>query len=77
MDADTRAIYDELCRVARNGGTTYYSKIAPLIGLSHRSPRISHILESISRYEHLANKPLLSAVVVRKGKGGQGLASTR
>ena len=40
MDADTQVIYDELCGVARSGGITHYSDIAPLVGLSPQSPRI-------------------------------------
>ena len=68
MDADTQTIHDELLRVARNGCITYYSKIAPLIGLSMELPqdrdRLGEILGSISTREHNCGRPLLSAVVV-------------
>ena len=72
MDADTQVIYDELCRVAKSGGITHYSDIAPLVGLNPMAPRIPQILESICRHENQAGRPLLSAVVVSKGGGRPG-----
>ena len=83
MNAGTQAIYDKIREVAKGKGITYYSDIAPLAGLSMDSPgdraRISQILDEISRLEHSANRPLLSAVVIRKeenspGQGFFGLA---
>ena len=68
--AGTQAIYEELLNVAKCGGTTNYSCIAPLAKLDMASPAdrnlIAGILDSISRAEHQAGRPLLSAVVVLK-----------
>ena len=83
MDAGAEAIYDKLREVAGSRGVTYYSEIAPLAGLNMDSPgdreRISHILGDISTAEHHAERPLLSAVVIRieensPGSGFFGLA---
>ncbi len=72
MDKDTQTIYEELLRVAKSGKTTYYSDIAPLARLNMASPtdrnRIACILDSISKAEHEAGRPLLSAVVILKGE---------
>ena len=53
-----------------------YSDVAPLVGLDMDSPkdrnRIADILDAISRAEHRAGKPLLSAVVIRRDKNMPG-----
>lgn len=76
-------IYEELKRIAAAGRRTFYSEIAPLVELDMASPRdrgrISDILVEISRREHEAGRPLLSAVVVSQatnmpGKGFFNLA---
>lgn len=78
MDESTETIYQEIAKVAKSGGTTYYSDIAPLVGMDVRSlpdrNRISNILDEISRSEHADGKPLLSAVVISKVENcpGQG-----
>ena len=78
MNANTLAIYDELRRVAKDGSITRYSDIAPLAHLDMDSPEdrncIADILDDISRSEHDAGRPLLSAVVIRKDTNipGQG-----
>ena len=78
MDESTETIYQEIAKVAKSGGTTYYSDIAPLVGLDMGSHpdrnRISNILDEISRNEHANGKPLLSAVVISKARKlpGQG-----
>ena len=76
MDAGAEAIYDKLREVAKSRGITYYSEIAPLAGLNMDSPgdiqRISRILGDISTAEHQAGRPLLSAVVIRKGENSPG-----
>ena len=72
MDADTEAIYEELRKVAKSGGITHYSDIAPLVGLNPMAPRIPQILESICRHENQAGRPLLSAIVVSKKNGRPG-----
>ena len=69
MDKDTRAICDELRRVAKAGKITWYSDVAPLANLDMRLPkdrsRIAVMLDDISRTEHDCGRPLLSAVVIR------------
>ena len=65
-------IYAELLRVARSGGVTHYSSLAPLVGVSIGDAagrlRVAELLKEISTAEHAAGRPLLSAVVVMKGK---------
>ena len=78
MDESTQTIYKAIAKVAKSGGTTYYSDIAPLVGLDMGFPpdrnRISDILDEISRIEHANGNPLLSAVVILKEENipGQG-----
>ena len=76
MDKDTQVIYEELLRVAKGGETTYYSDIAPLarlnMNLQTDRNRIARILDSISKAEHEAGRPLLSAVVILRGEGVPG-----
>ncbi|MBM3942317.1 MAG: hypothetical protein FJ316_05240 [SAR202 cluster bacterium] len=66
------AVYRELCRVARRGGVTHYANIASLLGVSIGEAagrqRVAELLKQISAAEHAAGRPLLSAVVVMKGK---------
>ena len=75
-EARAAALYDECVKVARRGGTTFYSAIAPLVGLdmSVAADRatISGYLDQISRSEYLKGRPLLSAVVVRKDQSQPG-----
>jgi len=70
------AIYEKLKEVARAGSFRYYWQIAPLadLDMSRADDRdaISEILDEISRHEHAEGRPLLSAVVVRKGEGTPG-----
>lgn len=68
MDAGTQLIYENLKALARSRGKDYYSNIAPLAGLSHRSPRFHRLLDDISAGENGAKRPLVSAVVVLKGQ---------
>ena len=72
MDADTHDIYEELVKVAKSSGITYYSEIAPLANLDMSSEvgriRIAQILEEISNAEHRSGRPLLTAVVTLKGE---------
>ena len=72
MDANTEVIYQEIIQVAKSGGITHYSDIAPLIGLSMDSPAdrniLSNILDKISTNEHENGKPFLSSVVILKDK---------
>ena len=76
MLTGTQAIHEELLRVARSGQVVNYSDVAPLAGLNMDSPQdrnqIADILDDISRAEHDAGKPLLSAVVIRRDKNMPG-----
>lgn len=68
-----QAIYEELKKVARAGGTTTYGEIAPLASLDmsradHRN-QIADILGEISSYEHSQGRPMLSVVVVHSEHG--------
>lgn len=62
-------IYEKLREVAREGKTVAYSELAPLAGLSMKSPadrnRIAQILDDINRHEHDQGRPMLTAVVIR------------
>ena len=72
MDANVNIIYQELVRVAADGDITYYSDIAPLVGLDMNFPddrnQISNILGEISRREYEGGRPLLSAVVILRNE---------
>ncbi len=67
MDADTQIIYEELKEVARARLTCFYEDLFKLINLSSRSRRLYQILDSINLHEHKEGRPLLSALVGRKG----------
>jgi hypothetical protein len=51
-----QALYERLCEVARRGGITRYSEVAPVVGLDMANPddrdRMSFLLDEISRHEH-------------------------
>ena len=67
MDADTQTIYEELKVVARAGQTCFYGDLSELVNLPPRSPRLNRILDSINLHENAQGRPLLSALVVRRG----------
>jgi hypothetical protein len=70
------ALHDRLQEIARQGGTTYYSELAPLLGIDTSDPhfgvRIGRILDEVNYAEHAAGRPLLSAVVIAKETGMPG-----
>ena len=72
MDAKIEIIYQEIKQVAKNKDITYYSDIAPLVGLDMGFEpdrnKMSNILDKISKNEHENGKPLLSAVVILRDK---------
>ena len=76
MQKGTQAIHDELLRVAKVEGYVNYSDVAPMAGLNmelaHDRNQIARILDGISRAEHIAGRPLLSAVVIRKDENMPG-----
>ncbi len=63
-------IYEKLKEIALAGRITYYNEIAPLDNLNMENPadrnRIAEILDEINFYEHKHERPMLSAVVIRK-----------
>ncbi len=66
-------VYCELIHAARNKQPiTYGKEIAEIMGLlpsgDYMAKETGQILGEISEYEHLHNRPLLSAVVVRGDK---------
>jgi len=67
----SQVIYERLRQVAKNHQTTTYGEIAPLGGLDMSLQRdrteIGRILGEISKNEHEQGRPLLSAIVLRKG----------
>ena len=71
------AIHNKLMEVARLQSTITYSELGFLVDLdvnvgSDRA-EMGRILGEVSRYEHEAGRPLLSAVVTRKdGEPGKG-----
>jgi hypothetical protein len=69
MDADTQTIHEELKVVAKAGQTRFYGDLSELIDLPPRSRRLYQILDSINLHEHEEERPLLSALVVRRGFG--------
>ena len=63
-------LYQKLKEVATTGQLTHYSDIAPIVGRDMAQPgdrnKISVLLDEISTHEHRNERPLLSAVVVRR-----------
>lgn len=59
---------ERLCDVARRGETITYQPLADMLDmnldLQHERARLGKVLGEISRGEHAAGRPLLSAVVV-------------
>lgn len=69
-------LYGRLCEVARRSKVIGYREAAPLVGLDmaksgHRR-RMYIMLEQISRHEHEAGRPLLSAVVIHLNRNTPG-----
>lgn len=68
MGAMARKIHREIIEVAKNRGCIYDSDLADIASLSEHLPEdrglIFVILDNISRFEYLAGRPLLTAVVI-------------
>ena len=67
-----KAIYDRLIQLARDQKLATYGEIAPLAGLSmdndaHRET-MSTILAEIARHEQSLGHPMLTAIVVHRGR---------
>jgi hypothetical protein len=70
------ALFERLQEIARQGGTVYYSEVAPLLGIDTGDPyfgaRVGRVLDEMNYAEHAAGRPLLSAVVIAKDTGMPG-----
>ena len=68
-----KIVYEKLNEVARSGTTIPYTDLKNECNLNldfdniKDRNEIAHILGEISRYEHKNNRPLLSAIAVKKG----------
>ncbi|MYC38671.1 MAG: hypothetical protein F4X66_17425 [Chloroflexi bacterium] len=67
MDASTQTIYEALKGVARARQTCFYGDLSELIELPAQSRKLYRILDAINAHEHGEERPLLSALVVRRG----------
>jgi hypothetical protein len=69
-------IREHLIGVARKQATTTYAEIARLAGLdvddAADRERLAGLLREISTAEHAAGRPMLTAVVVHRGRGRPG-----
>ncbi len=72
MDTQAHTVRKKLIEVAEHKGTLSYSDVARIAGLHVRSRALFQILDDISTAEHAADRPLLTAVVVRKEDGMSG-----
>lgn len=70
MDAQTKAVYEEIIKVAQNEDVITYSKLGSRTG--NTSMGVVPILDSINRIEHREGRPLLSAAVVSKSRNMPG-----
>lgn len=73
-----QTVYRHLQRLAREGKTATYAVVATLTGLdvakAEDRRRLAELLRQVSTSEHGRGRPMLSAVVVLRGRGtpGQG-----
>ncbi|MEX0682700.1 MAG: hypothetical protein WD904_04200 [Dehalococcoidia bacterium] len=62
---------EKLVEAAKRGTLIHYEDIAPMFGLNFDldadRAEVGRLLDVVSRSEHAARRPLLSAVVVHKG----------
>ena len=76
MDAETKAVCEEIVKVAQNGDVITYSEAARRAGIDTNLDgwnwRIRDTLDTISRREHSNGRPLLSGVVINKATGMPG-----
>ncbi|WP_417541490.1 hypothetical protein [Methylophaga thalassica] len=65
-----QVLYDELVLLARRRDLTFYSRIAPLVGLSMENEEdrneIATLLGEIATYEHENKRPMLTSLVIHK-----------
>lgn len=67
MDRRTLTVREKLVEVAKRKETISYSDVARIADLHVRDLTLFRLLDDISTHEHKAGRPLLTAVVVRKG----------
>ena len=67
-----RLVRDKLIEVARSRGLIAYGEIGAVANAHPRSKTLASILNEINEDERAAERPLLSAVVVRKNTGKPG-----
>ncbi len=65
-------ILEKLRDVAAKRGLIHYSEINSLVNLAPHSPDLAQLLGKVSRADHQAGRPLLSAIVVRQSNGRPG-----
>ena len=66
-----QTLYGELVRLARIRDLTFYSRVAPLVGLSMENDEdrdeIARLLGEIAVYENQNERPMLTSLVIHKG----------
>lgn len=71
-----QTVYRHLQRLAREGKTATYAALATLTGLDvakvEDRRRLAELLRQVSASEHGLGRPMLSAVVVLRGRGAPG-----
>ncbi|MBI2831829.1 MAG: hypothetical protein HYX79_06195 [Chloroflexi bacterium] len=72
MEYPIPLVYEKLKEVARAESLTNYTEVGEIVGLDMATDvgriRIAQILDDINRFEAQNNRPMLSAVVILKGK---------
>ena len=71
MDPAT-VLRNKMISIAKQQVTIYYSDLAPLVSMHHQSQHFHQLLGDISKAERAEGRPLLSAIVVRKGDNWPG-----
>jgi len=66
-----QVLYDELKKTGRERRLTYYSQIAPLVGLTMESEtdrdEIARLLTEIALHEFQQGRPMLTSLIIHKG----------
>jgi hypothetical protein len=67
-----QVIYDKLQSVAHARHLTNYSEMGKLVGLAPHDYRLWVMLDEINQYEHLHNRPMISALVISQEENRPG-----
>lgn len=66
-----KKLYNELASLAKNKQLTYYSLVAPILGLSmdreEDREEIAQLLGEIAKHENDQDRPMLTSLVIHKG----------